>query len=917
MSLADRIASAVIEQYDRLKPRGKPQGREWTVLAGIVAQDTRRKCCAAAAAVGDQTTSSSPCSRSCLRVITLATGNKCVGRDKIPDDGSVVHDSHAEVLARRALLLRLWKELNLLVSSSSAAGQRQNQLVTAGHHHEGSPATSNDRCGGSSSPMPQAAATAAAAAAAAAAAPEANALSLLYGGTPPPAARDIDCANDDENLLLLEPNPKADASLGGDDGGGSTVARWRLKHALHLHLYISDAPCGDASIYEQRRPTPPSEGDGAGRRSSSSSSSSRCGSDRDSGSPSIPPASGGGGGGGGGGCRQRERHNDDRGDAKRHRFAVADAGVGGGAGTRGGAPYLPSADTGLGGGGSRETVGVGIPPPPREAERREGPRGALGESRPGGRESAGEAATAMTFTGAKIIAAVKQRGTPDRSCRAGGEVGGGVVAAAGDVVLRIDREQEQQLGALRIKSSRSNISEEGRTMSMSCSDKLAKWAVLGLQGGLLASWLEPIFLSSLVVSADPRTDGPAPLLSALARAVPGRAALAIARHPSLSPSLPPEQRCCGHNSAQRPGVGARARGERESHRSAPDVGVGMSVLVSSVTFDKSKAQSERRVFEEGVSEQGAACPSSAGCPQLKQPTSCNSRQAAPTAGAAGAAAAKAAAAAEHPSTAAAATSAAATRALQNRERWEEEDRERQAGANSGQHRDGNHTNNNNDDDADKDKKPRRARKPKKAVPSGTSLNWIEGLGTGRGAGPGGGDASRVQAEVTLSATGRMQGTVSKGVLTLRARSRLCRARLLEAAEHVDRAYKYRRGPLAAAAPACGKDRGGEGKRQRQPGGPGAGEQEDTPRAAATAAAAAAAAAARASGEGRRGERSARGDTPVRPEHEEPSEERSYWRLKRADGAYSSRREALLSTPTFRAWLVGGRDKQEFAPIPGV
>lgn len=41
MSLADRIASAVIEQYDSLKPRGKPQGREWTVLAGIVAQDTR------------------------------------------------------------------------------------------------------------------------------------------------------------------------------------------------------------------------------------------------------------------------------------------------------------------------------------------------------------------------------------------------------------------------------------------------------------------------------------------------------------------------------------------------------------------------------------------------------------------------------------------------------------------------------------------------------------------------------------------------------------------------------------------------------------------------------------------------------------------------------------------------------------
>lgn len=40
--------------------------------------------------------------------------------------------------------------------------------------------------------------------------------------------------------------------------------------------------------------------------------------------------------------------------------------------------------------------------------------------------------------------------------------------------------------------------------------------------------------------------------------------------------------------------------------------------------------------------------------------------------------------------------------------------------------------------------------------------------------------------------------------------------------------------------------------------------------------------------------------------------RSYWRLKQASGAYRQLREELLSTPTFEAWLVGSRAKQEFS-----
>lgn len=39
--------------------------------------------------------------------------------------------------------------------------------------------------------------------------------------------------------------------------------------------------------------------------------------------------------------------------------------------------------------------------------------------------------------------------------------------------------------------------------------------------------------------------------------------------------------------------------------------------------------------------------------------------------------------------------------------------------------------------------------------------------------------------------------------------------------------------------------------------------------------------------------------------------RFYWRLKYANRDYWETRGALLSTPTFRAWLVGGRSRQEF------
>ena len=101
--LKDRIAHCLLSAYDRLPPRGKPQGKEWTVLAGFVLawsdgtspdhDDTAAAAAAPAAAV-------SPLS---VRCVALATGNRCVGRSRMSTQGHVVNDCHAEVLARRRL----------------------------------------------------------------------------------------------------------------------------------------------------------------------------------------------------------------------------------------------------------------------------------------------------------------------------------------------------------------------------------------------------------------------------------------------------------------------------------------------------------------------------------------------------------------------------------------------------------------------------------------------------------------------------------------------------------------------------------------------------------------------------------------------------------------------------------------------
>ena len=91
----DTIAALVLSKYAEQK--FKPPDGQFTILAGFVLRSAES-----------------------LKVISLGTGSKCLPASRLPHNGDALHDSHAEVLARRGAIRWFLEEIARSCSTSAA-----------------------------------------------------------------------------------------------------------------------------------------------------------------------------------------------------------------------------------------------------------------------------------------------------------------------------------------------------------------------------------------------------------------------------------------------------------------------------------------------------------------------------------------------------------------------------------------------------------------------------------------------------------------------------------------------------------------------------------------------------------------------------------------------------------------------------
>lgn len=99
LELVNQIVSATFDTYKRLSYR--PQPNKFTILASFTLVRP----------FPDSNLLAGSSSEAHILPISLATGSKCLPANKLPPCGDALHDSHAEVLARRGAVRWLAQEI--------------------------------------------------------------------------------------------------------------------------------------------------------------------------------------------------------------------------------------------------------------------------------------------------------------------------------------------------------------------------------------------------------------------------------------------------------------------------------------------------------------------------------------------------------------------------------------------------------------------------------------------------------------------------------------------------------------------------------------------------------------------------------------------------------------------------------------
>lgn len=347
-NVATLIAKTALHHYENVLPpkKGKPKENEWTVYAAIVATNNENDCWVVSCATGTKCTS--PCHTECF--------NNQSNRESRAYRLCILADSHAEVMARRGLLRVFWNEINQMIQNKDENEKNHDHLKITNF-------VTQSRMNLQ---------------------PDTGFKHLL---------EEISVTNESEE----DKNQSSCSSINMIDNIDNNNTppfgqkrRFRLRPGLQIHLYVSDSPCGDASLYHISKDVNP----------------------------------------------EKLLNN----------------------------PH-----------------------------------------------------SVMQFTGAKVIVSHQTNVTVE-AC--GGEhqildtKDKTTSSATADIdsdnvplssCIRIARENDQILGQLRTKSGRSNIESNRRSVSMSCSDKIVRWCLLGIQGGFLSKYLpDPISFATVVVSRDRR-----------------------------------------------------------------------------------------------------------------------------------------------------------------------------------------------------------------------------------------------------------------------------------------------------------------------------------------------------------------------------------------------------------------------------